>query len=84
MLPRRHTSSAFRSCEALARRRRVVGEGGVLHGRLDAADVFLTSDGRRPNCARKRLLKCDELLKPMEYAISVIDFVSCCGEESRS
>jgi hypothetical protein len=37
------------------------------------ADIALTSDGRTPNCARKRLLKWDELLNPIEYAISVID-----------
>jgi hypothetical protein len=37
------------------------------------ADIPLTSDGRTPNWARKRLLKWDELLNPIEYAISVID-----------
>lgn len=57
---------------------------GDFYERLDAAEVFLTSDGRKPNCSRKRLLKWDELLNPIEYAISVIVFVSCCSEVSRS
>jgi hypothetical protein len=34
----------------------------------------LTSEGRILKCVRKRLLKWDELLNPMEYAISVIDW----------
>ena len=33
----------------------------------------LISDGRKPNSSRKRLLKCEELLKPIENAISVIE-----------
>jgi hypothetical protein len=33
----------------------------------------LTSDGRRPKCARNRLLKWEELLNPIAYAISVTD-----------
>jgi hypothetical protein len=48
------------------------------------AGVLLTSDGRTPNCARKRLLKWDELLNPIEYAISVIDCAAYRDEESRS
>ena len=77
-------SPPIRLFAAFARRRCAIGEKGVFHERLDAAEVFLTSDGRRPNCARKRLLKWEELLKPIEYAISVIVFESCCGEDSRS
>ena len=48
------------------------------------ADIPLTSDGRTPNCARKRLLKWDELLNPIEYAISVIDCAAQRDEGSRS
>lgn len=58
--------SALRLFEAVTQPRRATGAGGVRHNTLDAADVRLTSDGRRPNCARKRLLKWDELLKPIE------------------
>ena len=39
-----------------------------------------TSDGRIPNLSRNKVLKGDELLKPIEYAILVIDVWACSGD----
>src|SRR3984957_5641795 len=58
--------------------------GDVFCESLGPPAIPLTSDGRRPKCARNRLLKWEELLNPIEYAISVIDRVRCSGEVSRS
>jgi len=49
-----------------SQRRCVVEEPGGPHETLDPAEVFLTSDGLRPNCSRKRLAKWEELLNPIE------------------
>lgn len=57
---------------------------GVLCDGRGATELPSTSDGRSLKWERNRLLKCDELLNPMEYAISVIDSGGCCGDESRS
>lgn len=46
--------------------RALIRELTVIREKLDTTEAALTSDGRRPNCARKRLLKWDELPNPME------------------
>lgn len=35
--------------------------------------------GPNSNLLRNRMLKCEELLKPVEYAMSVIDVSACSG-----
>ena len=37
------------------------------------------SDGRIPKVSRNELLKWEELLKPIEYAMSVIEVRACSG-----